>query len=72
MDKSIVMMPVISSNVKSIGWKDNTLFVQFKSGALYRYEAVSEPFYAALVSADSKGKFLHANIYGRYEYERIA
>lgn len=55
-----------STNVKTVGFKDGTLFVQFQRGPVYRYEAVPEATYEGLVNAESAGQFLHANIKGRY------
>lgn len=55
-----------STNIKLIGFKDGALFVQFQKGPVYRYDAVPEVVYEALVSAESAGQFLHANIKGKY------
>lgn len=39
------MIPVPSSNIVSIGYEENTLYVQFHSGTLYAYYNVPESVY---------------------------
>lgn len=65
------MLPVISSNVAEIGWEEESLYVRFKSGALYQYFDVPVEVYEAMVIAPSKGKFLHQEVKDTYEYERV-
>jgi hypothetical protein len=55
---------VTSSNIKQIAFEDDTLYVTFKGGTTYTYEAKEEEFNSFL-NAPSKGKFFHANIKGR-------
>ena len=52
------MIPVSSSNVSSIGYENGSIFVQFHSGAVYRYAAGEELFHQFL-NAPSKGRFVH-------------
>ena len=47
------MIPVVSSNIKSIGYEDNTLYVCFNSGSTYKYLNVPKSVYDALMSAVS-------------------
>lgn len=65
------MQPVASSNLESVGYDNGTLYVRFHDGSLYRYEGVPSSVYAGLMSATSKGSYLHANIAYSYKYERI-
>lgn len=65
------MTPVVSSNVDSIGYENETLYVRFKNGSLYLYENVPSYQYDALMSASSKGSYLAQNIKGHYSYARI-
>lgn len=65
------MIPVVSSNIKSIGYENTTLYVAFLSGGLYAYYNVPESVYRALMSASSHGSYLAANVKGRYSYKRI-
>jgi hypothetical protein len=63
--------PVSSSNILSIGWDDNLMEVEFKSGHLYAYHEVPEGVYQAALGADSIGRFVRDNVAGKYESTRI-
>lgn len=63
---------VDSSNIYSIGWEDNILEVEFRSGAVYEYEDVSEQVFDDFRDAESKGKFFWRNIRFAYNYRRIS
>jgi len=64
---------VESSTVLSIGYEptSSTLEVEFKNGGIYQYYNVPEPIYHALMSADSKGKFLNEYVKPAYPYSRV-
>jgi KTSC domain len=47
------------------------LEVIFRTGETYRYKGVPSSEYDGLMSADSKGKYMHKRILGRYPYERV-
>ena len=64
------MVEVISSNVVAVGYENNQLFVNYKSGS-YVYENVPEEVFAGLLAAESKGKYMHAKVKGRYNYCRL-
>jgi hypothetical protein len=64
------MIKVVSSNVVAVGYKGNDLYVDYKSGS-YVYKDVPKKVYDGLVNAESKGKYMHANVKGKYEYLRI-
>lgn len=66
------MTPVVSTNVRAIGYEGSDLYVAFNSGGTYRYSGVPVAVYNELMSASSKGKYLHLFIKGRYPYARIA
>ena len=65
--------PVSSSNVNSIGYDADTqtLEVEFKNGAIYHYFGVPEYEHDGLMSADSKGKYLHSHIKNRYPLSKL-
>ena len=50
-----------SSMIKSVGTRDHFLIVEFKNGDIYRYPHMAHE-YSNLTSADSVGKYFHANI----------
>lgn len=68
------MKEVKSSNIHSIGWKDGTLSVRFKSNDkhVYEYADFSEADWKAFESAESHGKHFLAHIKGRYFTKRDA
>jgi hypothetical protein len=65
--------PVSSSNIAAIGYDPDrgVLEVEFTNGAVYFYSGVPLGEYEGIMSADSKGKYLHANIKGRYPYGKL-
>lgn len=52
----VPFIPVESSNLKAIGRIENALYVEFHSGAIYRYHNVPNDVYDKLMEAESKGK----------------
>jgi len=66
-------IPVVSSNVASIGYDENsyTLEVQFRGGGIYQYFNVPPQVFEEFINADSKGKFFHKEIKGIYEYSSV-
>lgn len=64
------MLKVESSNVVAIGYKDNDLYVDYKGGS-YVYNKVPKKVYDDLVKAESKGKFMWAEVKGKYDYKRL-
>ena len=66
-------IPVSSSNVATVGYdsETQTLIIEFNNGGVYQYFDVSQDIYEALISADSVGKFLNANIKGYYRYAKV-
>jgi hypothetical protein len=47
-------IPVKSSNIKSIGWENGTLEVEFHSGGTYHYHNVPASEHAKLLAEDSR------------------
>jgi len=64
---------VESSNINMMGYDAVTmeLHVKFNSGTEYVYSGIGADVYGGLMRAPSKGKFLAAEIKGKYEYQRI-
>ena len=65
-------VPVVSSNISSIGYDvaTQTLEVEFSTGIVYQYFDVPEPVYQQLMQAGSVGIFFNGNIKGSYRYAR--
>lgn len=58
------MTPVKSSNIEAVGYnaETKTLTVQFKGGGTFKYGDVPENVHAAMMVADSVGKYFHKHI----------
>jgi hypothetical protein len=65
--------PVSSSNISAIGYDADSqvLEIEFTNGAVYSYSGVPLGEYEAFMNADSKGKYLHANIKNRYSFMKL-
>ena len=60
------MQPVTSSNIESVGHDGSALHVKFKNGGHYIYDECPADVHESLMGADSPGKFLAANVRGKY------
>ena len=65
---------VESSNVESVGFDRDAgiLEVEYKNKKVYQYPEATADEYAALLAADSKGRFLHQHfVQGGRAYTRV-
>ena len=64
--------PVSSSAISSVGYnpKEEVLELEFSGGGVYDYYGVPRKVYAALMSAESKGRFVSQQIRGQYPSEK--
>lgn len=71
--RPIVMSPVASSNVNSVGYDagSKVLRVKFNSGGLYEYMGVPPEAYSELMGAESVGRFLNQQIKPMYEVRSL-
>lgn len=69
----IQRIPVVSSNVASVGYdsQQRVLEVEFTGGGVYRYSDVPPEVFLDLMDAPSVGKHLNANIKGRYQHTKV-
>jgi len=65
--------PVSSSHISAIGYDAENLVleVEFNNGAVYSYSGVPSDEYHGFMNADSKGKYLHANIKNHYSFMKL-
>ncbi len=68
---SVDMIPVESSNIASVGWVNNMLFVEFLNGGQYRYSNVPSGVFQGMMAAESKGHYLASLIKGKYAYAKV-
>ena len=66
----IVFTKVESSNVVAVGWKDETLFVEYSGHSFYSYSNVPEDEYLSLLIAPSKGRYMNGIIKPKYDYTK--
>lgn len=62
---------VTSSNIKRIGYTENNLLVEYRSGVLYKYKDVPSELYEEFLESESKGKYMNSKIKGKFEFEKI-
>jgi hypothetical protein len=64
---------VSSSNVVSIGYDESvqTLEVEFRNGGIYQYYNVNAELARQLMTAPSKGQFIHTYIRNAFPYSRV-
>lgn len=61
---------VDSSNIKSVGYADGVLVVEFKNGHLFAYDCTPEQF-EAFAAAESKGRYYSLNIRGKLPSRKL-
>lgn len=62
-----------SSNIAGIGYEaeSRTLYVQFKSAGIYRYDDVPPEAHEGFMNAKSIGQHFHRHIKGRFKWQRL-
>ena len=63
--------PVNSSSVRSVGWSDGTLELEYVNGDIYQYFDVPQPTYAALLAAPSIGAYVNKHIKPYHDVREI-
>ena len=64
---------VESSNINKLSYdmKTQTLSINFKPDQTYEYIEVPYYVWEGLVSSESKGKFFHMFIKGKFDYKKV-
>jgi hypothetical protein len=62
---------VQSSNIDSVAWLNDTLFIRFHHGGEYAYDGVPHNVFEDMLKAPSVGKFFHAEVKNKFEYRRL-
>ena len=67
------MHPVLSSNVKLVGYDVHgaSLYVVFRNGGRYKYTGVPQEVFDAFLGSASKGGYHAHFVKGRFPYSRI-
>jgi hypothetical protein len=67
MAKKLEWTDVDSSMISAVAYGSERLHVRFKNGRVFSYDAPRDVF-ESLLSAESAGKFLNAEVKGTYDY----
>jgi hypothetical protein len=62
---------VNSSSVRSVGWSDGTLELEYVNGSIYQYVDVPQTTFAALLASPSIGAYVNTDIKPYYDYREI-
>jgi hypothetical protein len=62
---------VNSSSVRSVGWSDGTLELEYVNGSTYQYYDVPQTTYAGLLAAASIGEYVNTHIKPYYDYREV-
>lgn len=70
-DPTIFEVFVKSSMIVSAGYDlgRRVLYLKFHNGAIYRYFEVHRAIFDGLLRAESVGRYVHAEIFGRFKYQ---
>jgi hypothetical protein len=66
------MIQVESSTIKAVDYLGAlyVLTIEFKNGSVYHYHIVESKVYKDFLKAESKGKYFHKHIRGKYDYKK--
>lgn len=73
MNKDLKKHVVDSTNLEWVAYDEDKkeLYIQFKSGGLYRYLKVPKNIFDELLDAGSKGRYHAMKIKYKYDYEKL-
>lgn len=69
--------PVTSSNIKSIGWDNQVLEVEFHNGDVYQYQGVSKAKHQKLMAEDTRqggsvGAHFHRHVRTKHGFRKVS
>lgn len=69
MDRIIVR----SSNLLTAGYDAaaQVMEIEFQNGSIYQYFEVPEQVYQGLLTAESKGQYLHDQVFNRFRFAEV-
>ena len=65
------LINVESSNIKQVGWLNDTMRVVFSSGRIYDYVKVPKHVFKYFLESESKGKFFNNKILNKFTFVRV-
>lgn len=71
--RNLKKIPVNSSNLDWVAYDEQKkeLYIQFRSGGLYRYDKVPKKIYQGLMEAGSLGRYHNIYIKWKYKYTKL-
>lgn len=66
----IIRKPVSSSRMRSVGWANDTLEIEFHDGSVYQYYNVSKSEYSSFINSSSLGSALSV-LDKQHRYQKI-
>lgn len=63
--------PVDSTSVRTVGWEDGVLEVEFASGSVYQYFLVPRRKFTALLKAPSIGGYVNRQIKPHHDFREV-
>lgn len=60
-----------STQVRSAGWEQGKLEIEFCSGAVYEFQEVPEDVWKAFQLAESKGRYFSTAVRGLFKYKCV-
>jgi len=69
----IKRQPVASTALAAVGYSErsDTLEIEFHNGRIYRYMEVPLPVYREFMAAESRRRFYHSKVRGKYRALRV-
>lgn len=66
----MIRQPVSSSRMRSVGWENNVMEVEFHDGAVYQYMGVTSSEYRDFLNSSSLGSAL-SRLDKQHPYHRV-
>lgn len=67
----MIRQKVVSKNLKSVGYENGTLEIEFITFSIYQYYNVPENIYFGLLNAVSKGTYHNTYIKDSFRYKQL-
>lgn len=65
------LIEIDSRALKAVAWENDTLFLKFNNGKLYKYKEVDRAKFDGIMGAKSAGEYYNAYIKGKHASEEI-
>ncbi len=64
----MLRVPVVSTNIRSIGYSNGTLEIEFRNGGIYTYPNVPKEHFDYMICNPHPGTYFHRVIKPNYPY----